>query len=74
MAKKIIKNKAIFWDYDLDEINLNNPKIKDWYLSRKLEFGDLDNISKTDLKIFLPQLKINNSLKELLRNFLNQYA
>ncbi|MCG2809245.1 MAG: hypothetical protein L6275_02800 [Candidatus Portnoybacteria bacterium] len=67
-------NKEIFWDYDLDKMDLKNPKVKAWYLSRKLQFGDLSRIKKTDLKKYLPKLDIDVSLKELLRNYLNQYA
>jgi hypothetical protein len=44
------KEKQIFWDYDLKKANMNNPKIKEWYLTRKLRFGDLSGIKKADLK------------------------
>lgn len=64
-------NKAIFWDYDLNKADLSDPKIKSWYLTRKLGFGDLSGIAKRDLKRYLPKLKINPSLKELLKNYLN---
>ncbi len=72
--QKSNKNKAIFWDYDLSKMDLKNPKIKIWYLSRKLQFGDLSGIKKTDLKKYLPVLDINLSLKELLRNYIKKYA
>lgn len=65
-----LKNKAIFWDYDLDKIDLSQPQAKIWYLNRKLQFGDLSGITKRDLKKYLPQLNINLSLKELLQNYL----
>lgn len=64
------QNKAIFWDYDLNKADFSNPKIKLWYLSRKLQFGDLAGVTKKDLKKYLPELNINPSLKELLKNFL----
>lgn len=64
------KNKAIFWDYDLDKMDLKNPRVKIWYLTRKLQFGDLRGISKKDLKKYLPQLQVDLSMKELLSNFL----
>lgn len=67
-------NKAIFWDYDMNKIDLNNPKAKKWYLERKLKFGDFSGVSKKDLKNFLPKLDIEPSMKELLRNFLKKYA
>lgn len=64
------QNKAIFWDYDLKRADLSKPKVKAWYLSRKLQFGDLSGITKKDLKEYLSELNINPSLKELLKNFL----
>lgn len=64
------QNKAIFWDYDLSQTDFSNPKIKSWYLARKLQFGDLSGITKKELKQYLPKLDINPSLKELLKNYL----
>ncbi len=29
--------KQIFWDYNLDKADLKNPKVKPWYLTRKLQ-------------------------------------
>ena len=65
--------KSIFWDYNLDKADLSNPKIKRWYLERKLNFGDFSNITKSDLKKYLPIIEIDPSLKELLYNFLKSY-
>lgn len=65
--------KSIFWDYNLDKADLSNPKIKRWYLERKLNFGDFSNITKNDLKKYLPIIEIDPSLKELLYNFLKSY-
>lgn len=72
--KQTIKNKAIFWDYDTAKINLNDPKTKIWYLNRKLMFGDLSGLKKTELKKYLADLSISPSLKKLLANFLKKYA
>lgn len=71
MNKKVNK---IFWDYDVRKMDLSNPKVKIWYLNRKLRFGDLLGLTKTDLKKYLPKLDINPSLKELLTNFLKTSA
>jgi len=68
------KNKGIFWDYDMKKTDFNNPDFMIWFLSRKLNFGDLDGIKKKDLKKFLQRLNINSSLKELFNNYLNQNA
>lgn len=66
--------KAIFWDYNLKKSDLKNPKIKIWYLERKLNFGDLKDITKKDLKKHLSELKINPSLKNLLSRYLKSNA
>lgn len=63
-------NKAIFWDYDLSKANLSNSKVKIWYLTRKLQFGDFSGIAKSDLQKYLPKLNIDPNLKELLQNYL----
>jgi len=71
---KTSKNNPIFWDYNLEKADLENPKVKIWWLTRKLKFGDLSEIKKTDLKKYLAKLDISSSLKELLRNYLKKYA
>lgn len=63
--------KSIFWDYDISKIDLSDPKAKLWYLTRKLQFGDFSDITRKDLKQYLPKIKISQSLKNLLKNFLN---
>lgn len=63
-------DKKIFWDYDLSRIDLSQPKIKDWFMTRKLQFGSLRGLSKKDLKKHLPKLEINPFLKEMLQNYL----
>ncbi len=68
---KTTGNKAIFWDYNLKKMDLKNPDVKRWYLSRKLKFGDFSGITKKDLKKHLSKLDIQISLKELLKNYLN---
>ena len=68
------KKQAIFWDYDTEKMDLNNPSVKIWRLSRQLQFGDLSGIKKEELKKYLPLLEINSSLKELLRNYLSKYG
>lgn len=68
------KTDKIIWDYDVRKMDLNNPKVKIWYLNRKLRFGDFSGLNRTDLKKYLPKLDINPSLKELLRNYLKSYV
>ncbi len=71
------KNEAenpIFWDYALSKTDLSDPKVKIWYLNRKIQFGDFSNITKNDLRAYLPKLDIDPSLRELLQNYLNAYV
>ncbi len=70
----IQKGEAIFWDYNLKKADLQNPKVKIWWLNRKLRFGDFSNIQKIDLNKYFSRLDINPSLKELLKNYLAKYA
>lgn len=67
-------NKKIFWDYDVDKMDLSNPKVKIWYLNRRLQFGDFSGLKRADLKKYLSKLNINPSLKELIQNYLKQSA
>jgi hypothetical protein len=66
--------KNIFWDVDIKKIDLKDDKTKKWFLTRKLNFGDLSGIKNADLKRHLPGLKIDRSLKELLTNYLSKNA
>lgn len=68
--KSTRREKQIFWDYDLNRMDLSNPKIMIWYLNRKLRFGDLSGITKANLRKHLPKLDISQSLRELLKNYL----
>ncbi len=67
-------DKAIFWDYDMKKSDISKPKVKIWYLNRKLQFGDIKGLKKTDLKKYFSKLNIEPSLKELLKNYLAKNA
>lgn len=69
---KLTKN--YIWDYDIKKLDLSNPKVLKWYLQRKIEYGDWAALDKKTLKKYLPKLRINPYLKEILRKFLKQYA
>ena len=60
------------WDYDIKKMDLSNPKVLIWYLQRKIECGDWEVLDKKTLKNYLPKLKINLYLKQILRNFLKK--
>lgn len=64
------REKEIFWDYNLEKIDLKKPGVKKWYLKRKLDFGDLSGIRRIDLEKYLSGLDIDTSLKKLLVNYL----
>lgn len=60
------------WDYDVKNLDLSNPRVLVWYLQRKIEYGDWEVIDKKTLKKYLPKLKINPYLKNILRKYLNE--
>ena len=63
-------NKQIFWDYDMENADLDDPKVKKWYLKRKIDFGDFSDIKGAELRKYLPELDIDSSMKELIHNYL----
>lgn len=65
------KEKQIFWDYDMNSIDLTDERIKVWFLSRKLNFGDFSGITKKDLRKYLSKFDISSTMKKLLKNYLN---
>lgn len=66
--------KDYIWDYDVKKLDLSNPEVLKWYLKRKIEYGDWEVLDKETLKQYLPKLKINPYLKQILRNFLKTHA
>lgn len=68
------REKEIFWDYNLEKIDLEKPEVKKWYLKRKLDFGDLSGLRRIDLEKYLSGLDIDISLKKLLVNYLKPNA
>jgi len=67
-------SRKYIWDYDVKKLDLKNPKVLIWYLQRKIEYGDWEALDRKTLKKYLPKLKINPHLKEILRNFLKKYG
>lgn len=68
------KTKKYIWDYDIKSLNLENKKTLLWYLKRKIEYGDWESLDRRTLKKYLPQLKIDPYLKNILKDFLQKYA
>lgn len=64
-------NSKYIWDYDVKKLDLTKPDVLRWYLERKIEYGDWGALDKKTLKKYLPKLKINPYLKQILRGFLN---
>jgi hypothetical protein len=67
-------SRKYIWDYDIKKLDLRSPKVLIWYLKRKIEYGDWEALDRKTLKKYLPKLKINPYLKEVLRNFLKKYG
>jgi len=62
------------WDYNVKKLDLSNPDVLIWYLQRKIEHGDWGVLDKKTLKKYLPKLKINRYLKQILKDFVKQNA
>ena len=62
------------WDYDVKKMDLENPDVLIWYLQRKIEYGDWEVLDRKTLKKYLPKLKINRYVKQILQSFLKQYG
>lgn len=66
--------KKYIWDYDVENLDLKKPEVLQWYLQRKIEYGDWEALDRKTLKKYLSKLKINPYLKKILRNFLKKYG
>lgn len=66
--------KDYIWDYDVKSLDLSKPSVLLWYLKRKVEHGDWEALDRKTLKKYLPKLKIDLYLKQVLRDFLRKYA
>lgn len=66
--------KDYIWDYDLKSLDLSKPAVLLWYLKRKIEYGDWEVLDRKTLKKYLPKLKINPYLKQILESFLKKYG
>lgn len=64
------KDKKFIWDYDLKQMNFDDPEVLKWYLKRKIDFGHWEVIDKGILSKYLPELDIDPFLKALLTQFL----
>jgi len=66
--------KDYIWDYDVKKLDLKKPKVLLWYLKRKIECGDWEVLDQKTLKKYLPKLKIDSYLKQILEKYLTKNA
>ena len=66
--------KDYIWDYDVKSLDLSKPSVLLWYLKRKIDYGDWEVLDRKTLKKYLPKLKIDPYLKQILKSFLKKYA
>jgi len=64
------KSKNYIWDYNIKSLDLSREEAILWYLKRKIEYGDWKALDRKILKRYLPKLKIDRYLKEILISFL----
>lgn len=67
-------SKGYIWDYDVKKLDLSKPEVLLWYLKRKVEHGEWEALDRKTLKRYLPKLKINPYLKQILGEFLRKHA
>lgn len=61
------------WDYDFNSADLSKPAIAQWYLKRRIEYGDWQGLEYNLLKKHLKKLDIDSVLKSILQNFIQDY-
>ena len=62
-------NQKYIWDYDTKSLDLKNPKVLIWYLSRKINFGDWQSLDSKLVEQNLDDLDIDPTLKKMLKNY-----
>jgi len=60
-------DQKYIWDYDIKSLDLKNPEVLKWYLSRKINFGDWRSLdSKIIRGRFSHGFAIRNFSKSLI--------
>lgn len=49
--------KKYIWDYDVKSLDLKNPKVLLWYLQRKVECGDWEDLDRKTLKKYRQKIE-----------------
>ena len=62
-------DKKYIWDYDIKSINLKNPQVLVWYLSRKVNSADWDSLDTKLIERHIDQLVIKPSLRQMLKRY-----
>lgn len=68
---KIVKNQAI-WDYKISQKDLKDPKVLLWYLQRKAQMADWQNLDKKALLDNLTKLRISSYRKKAIKLYFGQ--
>lgn len=62
-------DKKYIWDYEVKALDLRNPAVLCWYLTRKINFGDYKSIDSKILEANLSKLDIDPTLKKMIKKF-----
>jgi len=65
-------NSKYIWDYDTKNLDLQNPNILIWYLSRKINYGEWQKLDNALIEKHLNQLDIDPTLKKMLKKYYAQ--
>lgn len=72
LKQKISKNIA--WDYDVESLDLEDPAVLKWYISRKINTADWRGLRYDWLKQYLPELDIiDPQIRKFLEYFVKRY-
>lgn len=62
-------DKKYIWDYEIKTLDLENPVVLDWYLTRKVNFGDYKSLDGLVLEKNLSKLDIDPTLKTMIQKY-----
>lgn len=65
-------DRRFVWDYDLSEVDLEDPQVKRWYLARVLARGGLADIQAIGLGTIreaLPSLVLPRQIRDFWNNY-----
>ena len=66
------RKKHIVWFADIEELDLDNPRDKKWWLKQVLQKGRIEDIKELDfdeVERFLPELYLPRAIRKLWEDY-----